>query len=148
VAFKSDPKAGLVVRYDYLWNDEKRTGRAEGAKVRPCAVVLARTINDQGRLAVMLAPITHSLPSDPADAIEIPTAVKRHLGLDDQRSWIIVREVNTVAWDDPGIVPVSSARWHYGFLPEKLTSKLVDAIAGHMRARKLRMVDRPMHREQ
>lgn len=64
------------VRYDYLWNDEKLAGRAEGAKVRPCAVVLVRTINQQGRLAVMLVPITHSPPSHPANAIEIPETVK------------------------------------------------------------------------
>lgn len=131
------------VRYDYLWNDEKLAGRAEGAKVRPCAVVLVRTINQQGRLAVMLVPMTHSPPSHPANAIEIPETVKRHLGLDDQRSWVIVSEVNTVAWDDPGIVPVSEARWDYGFLPEKLTRQIVDAIANQMRAGRLSMVNRP-----
>ena len=35
------PKPGLVIRYSYLWHREPLTGQEEGAKERPCAVVLA-----------------------------------------------------------------------------------------------------------
>lgn len=138
----------MVVRYDYLWSDEEKAGRREGAKVRPCAVALARKIDDQGRIHVMLVPITHSQPTDPAAAIEIPSAVKRNLGMDDERSWILMRDVNIVAWDDPGIIPVSRSRWDYGFLPEKLTRKIIDAISGRMRVNKLRMINRPSPQRQ
>jgi hypothetical protein len=39
-------------------------------------------------MIVTVLPITHSPPADPASAIEMPAPVKRHLGLDDDRSWI------------------------------------------------------------
>jgi len=35
------PKPGLVIRYSYLWHRESLIGQEEGAKERPCAVVLA-----------------------------------------------------------------------------------------------------------
>jgi hypothetical protein len=42
--------------------------------------------------------ITHSAPTDPTSAVEIPLPVKRHLGLDDDPSWIIVAEGNEFLW--------------------------------------------------
>ena len=36
-------------------------------------------------------PITHRTPADPASAVEIPSPVKRHFGLDDDPSWIVTR---------------------------------------------------------
>jgi hypothetical protein len=52
---------------------------------------------------VVVLPITHSPPADPASAVEIPVAVKRHLGLDAERSWIVVAEGNEFDW--PGYDP-------------------------------------------
>jgi hypothetical protein len=43
---------------------------------------------------VTVLPITHRAPHDPASAIEIPLPIKRHLGLDDDLSWIVVDEGN------------------------------------------------------
>jgi hypothetical protein len=42
----------------------------------------------EGRIVVTVVPITHSLPFDEGGAVEIPPALKAHLGLDDLRSWI------------------------------------------------------------
>ena len=80
-----DPHPGLVIHYSYLWANEHLAGREEGVKDRPCAVVLARQIIE-GRSLVSVMAITHSPPSNPAEAIEIPAAIKRMLGLDDQPS--------------------------------------------------------------
>jgi hypothetical protein len=44
---------------------------------------------------VTVLPITDSAPPDRASAVEI---VKRHLGLDDDPSWIIVAEGNEFLW--------------------------------------------------
>jgi hypothetical protein len=35
---------------------------------------------------------------NPASAVEIPLPVKRHLGLDDNPSWIVVAEGNEFLW--------------------------------------------------
>jgi hypothetical protein len=134
---KPSPAPGLVIRYDYLWRDEAERGRQEGVKERPCAIVVAMQVG-QGKVPhVLLAPITHSPPHDPANAIEIPPGVKAHLGLDSERSWIVTRELNSVAWDDAGIVPAGRLRWDYGFLPPKLARALAEKIVTAQQAQKL-----------
>lgn len=138
---KPNPEQGLVIRYDYLWRDEAARGRQEGAKDRPCAIVVAQTgEGDEAR--VWLAPITHTPPTDPKAAVEIPPKVKKHLGLDDERSWIITNELNGVAWGDPGIVPAKKGRWDYGFLPPKLTKTILDKTLEQQQLQKLKIVDR------
>jgi hypothetical protein len=46
---------------------------------------------------VVLLPITHSLPIGDTVAIEIPAKVRRPMGLDDERSWVVVSEYNASA---------------------------------------------------
>lgn len=82
---KPEPVEGLVIRYDYLWKDEYLRGRSEGQKERPCAIVIAAPDHAGKVEHVIVAPITHSPPRSADDAIEIPMAVKKHLGLDDDR---------------------------------------------------------------
>jgi hypothetical protein len=36
--------------------------------------------------------MTHSPPFEHRDAVELPAALKKHLGLDDERSWVVVTE--------------------------------------------------------
>jgi hypothetical protein len=48
-------------------------------------------------------PVTHSPPADPADAIEIPAATKTRLGLDGERSWIVITEANEFVWPGPDL---------------------------------------------
>ena len=79
------PVPGLVIRYSYLWASEHARGQEEGVKDRPCAVVLA-TANEAGDQGVTVLPISHTPPSNPLLAVEIPAAVKRRLKLDDERS--------------------------------------------------------------
>ena len=122
---KPEPEVGLVIRYDFLWSHERENGFDNGVKDRPCVVVTAIVRKADGATEVLLAPITHSPPEDGASAIEVPTKVGKHLGLDEERSYIIADETNSVAWDDAGIVPAEPGkRWAYGRVPKALSDQL------------------------
>jgi len=96
------PTAGLIIRYAFVWRDEAARGIEEGAKDRPCAVILVTTDEPDGPVVTVL-PITHSPPSDPSLAVELPPATKRRLGLDDHRSWIVVTDANRFFWPGPDL---------------------------------------------
>ena len=138
------PQPGLVIRYSYLWKREALTGQEEGAKDRPCAVVLA-VRDEAGRMQIYALPITHSPPTDGADAIEIPAMVKARLGLDGARSWVVVSEANVFAWPGPDLRflpekgPESSV---YGFLPPRLFRVIRDRFLAADRGRKAALVAR------
>ena len=116
------PVPGLVIRYSYLWLEEHRRGQEDGVKDRPCAMILT-TQNADGEEIVTVLPITHSPPSDPVTALEIPLATKERLGLDSERSWIVLTEANRFVWPGPDLRPVTlgdTSSVAYGLLPEKL----------------------------
>lgn len=92
------PEAGLVIAYSYLWHAEYQAGQDEGRKTRPVAIVLTAERKAGDAVTVTVLPITHSAPTDPAAAVELPPAVKRHLGLDDERSWVVISEGNEFEW--------------------------------------------------
>lgn len=123
------PEPGLVLNYAYLWHHEHRAGREEGCKNRPSVIVLCVTRAQDEALEVTVLPITHSPPSDPQAAVEIPPAVKRHLGLDDERSWIVVDEGNEFLWPgyDLRTVPKADA-YAFGFLPPRLFKTVLEAF--------------------
>jgi hypothetical protein len=125
VAFPA-PVPGLVIRYAYLWRTEHRRGLEEGVKDRPCAIILS-TVSDDGEEVVTVLPVTHTPPSDDADALEIPAATKRRLGLDEERSWIVVTEANEFVWPGPDLRPGragDAASVAYGPLPRHLFHEL------------------------
>lgn len=101
-----EPKVGWVFRYSYLWHWQHLDGREEGDKDRPAVVLAIVAMLEDGTPAVRVLPITHSPPSDPHDAIEIPPATKRRLGLDDERSWIVLTESNRFVWPDAAKRPL------------------------------------------
>ncbi len=122
-----EPQPGLVISYAYLWHHEHRAGREEGVKDRPCVVVLAASSAANGTTMVRVAPVTHSLPDNLATVIELPQAVKRYLGLDGDRSWIVIDEVNEFTWPGFDLRPVPRSRdtFSYGFLPPRLFNALM-----------------------
>jgi hypothetical protein len=75
------PEPGLVISYAYLWHHEHEAGWDEGRKDRPSVIVLAVGRQQDEETIVIVLPITHRSPADPASAVEIPIPVKRHLGL-------------------------------------------------------------------
>ena len=112
-------------------------GIEEGSKDRPCSVILVTTESDKSQVVTVL-PITHTPPNDPAFAVEIPTATKKRLGLDDDRSWIVVTEANRFTWPGPDLRPTragGAASVAYGLLPEALfkevQTKFLKAIKKH-----------------
>ena len=131
-----EPRPGLVIRYAYLWRSEHARGREEGAKDRPCAVVLATTREGEAT-RVVVAAITHSPPRDTVDAIEVPAAVKARLGLDHERSWIVTSEVNVFTWPGPDLRLVDlrdrDRGIAYGFLPSALAKTLIARVLEQVR---------------
>lgn len=123
------PCPGLVIRYSYLWRADAARGQDEGVKDRPCAILLA-VDDESGRKRVTVLPITHTPPTNPAHAVEIPTATKARLGLDDERSWIVVTEANRFIWPGPDLRPAKPgdpASVSFGLLPQALYDKVREA---------------------
>jgi len=135
------PERGLVISYAYLWHSEYEQGRDEGVKDRPCVIIIA-VENDNGTPMVTVAPITHSMPTAPEDAVEIPATTKRRLGLDDVRSWVVVREGNRFAWPGPDIRPIAPGLFDYGFLPPALFKMVQEKFAKFVKTRRLPIVPR------
>lgn len=139
---KPEPEIGLVIKYDFLWSHEREKGFQEGAKERPCVIVTA-VVRRNDVTEVLVAPITHSPPREGTLAIEIPHKVGRHLGLDDERSYIVASESNSMSWDDPGIVPVTPGKqWAYGRIPKALYDQLRAAMLDLLNRRKLKTTAR------
>lgn len=121
-----EPEAGLVIRYSYLWLREFRQGREEGAKDRPCAIILAAKAHDS-QTDVVVVPVTHSAPSNDVVALELPQALKQHLGLDAERSWVVYSESNVFTWPGPDIRRVDdrvTGSIAYGMLPPRFFAEL------------------------
>jgi hypothetical protein len=115
-------------------------------KDRPCAVVLLLQ-NEEDEDIVTVLPITHTPPakSDAALAIEIPAATKRRLGLDDDRSWIVLTEANRFAWPGPDLRMASNddpSSILYGLLPEELFERVRKTFLVALKNRKARLVTR------
>lgn len=139
------PQPGLVIRYSYLWHAEHEQGQEEGSKDRPCAIVLSYR-EEHGDTIVTVVPITHTPPHPhTGQAVEIPPATKRRLGLDDDQSWIIVSEVNRFVWPGPDLRSISRndpARFDYGFLPPGLFEQVKQRLLASAKAQRLPTVGR------
>ena len=116
----AEPKVGWVFRYSYLWHWQYRDGREEGDKDRPALVLAIVAQLEDGTPVVRVLPITHSPPSHPDHAVEIPAATKKRLGLDDDRSWIVLTESNRFVWPGPNVRPLDTATGYHGPLPPAL----------------------------
>jgi len=124
------PLPGQVISYAYLWQTEHQRGQEEGLKDRPCAVILV-VANEDGNENVTVLPITHTPPSNPDLAVEIPPTTKRRLGLDDARSWVVLTEANRFTWPGPDLRPMrrgEAASVLYGELPSSLLIKIRDGF--------------------
>jgi hypothetical protein len=141
-----EPKVGYVLRYAYLWHDEFARAREEGEKERPCVLIVATGGPDaEGRITVRVLPITHRSPSEAGTAIELTAATKKRLGLDLERSWVMLSEGNTFIWPGPDIRPVPGRHpptIYYGPLPPKLFSTIVMSLVALARKRRFREVPR------
>lgn len=133
-----------MIRYAYLWRSEFEAGREEGTKDRPCAVVLSLQKGSDRPVVIVLA-ITHAPPHEPDAAMELPAETKRRLGLDGQRSWVVIAEFNRFAWPGPDLRPQRNgepASILYGLLPSSFFNELKKAFVARARARKVSSVTR------
>lgn len=120
----TDIRIGWVFRYAYLWDWQHRAGRDEGDKDRPCLVLAIVMTTEDGAAVVRVLPITHTPPTDPTDAIEIPSDVKSRLRLDTDRSWIVLTESNRFIWPGPDLRGVDSDSGYYGALTPGLFAEV------------------------
>ena len=131
------PVPGLVIRYSFLWSAEARKGQGQARKDRPAAIVVT-TRKEDGDLMVIVAPITHLEPSNPGTSIEIPRSVARSLGLDGDRQWLRLDELNRFAWPGFDLSPVPGTQnCAYGMLPEELYKALRQGILDRQTSRRV-----------
>ena len=118
------PEPGLVVRYDYLWLREAALGRRESNE-RPACLVAASDSNSDPRFVVIL-PITHAQPRGSTRGVEIPAKVRKALGLDEARCWVVVSEYNVDEWPNGGLAPLPGRAgvFAYGFIPPRLFAEV------------------------
>jgi hypothetical protein len=138
------PVPGLVIRYSYLWASEHARGQEEGVKDRPCAIVLATADDAVGQVVTVL-PISHTPPSNPLLAVEIPAAVKRRLKLDDERSWVVLAEANRFTWPGPDLRPLlpgDAQSTAYGPLPYGLFEEIRLKLMAALKSQAVRAVPR------
>jgi hypothetical protein len=96
-----------------------------------------------GDVQLLVAPITHSEPLQAQRAIELPRVVKRDLGLDTERSWIMISEMNRFVWPGPDVrIVAKSGDPYYGAIPDGLFIQLRDSIVALASKNRIRMVKR------
>lgn len=136
------PEPGLVFRYHYLWARETREPKPAPSKDRPACLV-ATIDSETEPLFVVILPITHSPPRGGVKGVEIPEGVRRHLGLDEARSWIVVSEYNLDEWPSAGISRVDrGTAFAYGFLPPGLLAKIKEGFLEVVRAGRAKAIRR------
>jgi hypothetical protein len=137
------PEPGLIISYAYVWDHEAQGGREEGRKDRPCVIALAVERQQDGETLVTVLPVTHRAPDDAAAAVELPRAVKKHLGLDDARSWVVVSEGDQFVWPGYDLRKVPGTdRYEYGYLPPRFFNQVLAAFRAWHKARKVRVTPR------
>lgn len=115
-------------------------------KDRRCAIILA-VQTEAGESEVYVLPITHTPPADPADAVELPAATRARLGLDGERSWIVVTEGNHFIWPGPDLrrrPGKGSDDAAYGMSPPAVFKVVKDRFLAHIRAKRASMVSRTL----
>jgi PemK-like, MazF-like toxin of type II toxin-antitoxin system len=129
------PKPSFVIRYLYDWSTDGAAVPPSAEKERPAVIILSVTKRND-RILVRVAPITHRMPDDMARAMEIPPLTKARLGLDGQRSWVILDHANEFIWPGPDVRPVPGrdpATIYYGPLPPAFYDAIKQKLLGLLR---------------
>jgi hypothetical protein len=138
------PRIGEVILYSYLWHSEHLAGLEEGCKDRPCAVLLSVESSD-GVTEVVVLPVTHSAPGAGGNAVEIPAISKQRLGLDAERSWLVLDDANRFVWPGPDIRPFdgpAGSTVSLGMLPPKFFQHVRSRFVDLARSRKAQITMR------
>ena len=137
------PGVGDVLRYAYLWSHEHDRSQEEGAKDRPCAVVMLIR-RDDGTDEVAVLPITSNKPEVDGAGVEIPTATRARLGLQREPCWVVVSEFNLFRWPGPDLRPLEAGEgsFVFGRLPKELVLRIREAFRDWRARGPTRMVRR------
>lgn len=138
------PQVGQIIRYAYLWKREADAGLEEGQKDRPAVIVVAQR-REGSDIRVVVAPITRAPPTDPHDAFEVPRATCKRVGLDGERQWIVVSELNSFLWPGPDLRPLPGqgpASVIMGLLPAKLSAMLNERLQTRIVQRRIAITPR------
>ncbi|WP_299758387.1 type II toxin-antitoxin system PemK/MazF family toxin [uncultured Boseongicola sp.] len=125
------PEVGLVIRYDFLFKEDRDRGYQSG-KDRPNSIVVSARIQGHGDQRNLVVPITHTPPLHASEGIEVPLKIAHHLGLDDRQMWVKVNDMNSFTWEKGriphGVTAVSHDRQAYGVLPSKFFDLIKAAV--------------------
>jgi hypothetical protein len=132
------PRVGMVIRHSFLFSNGEE-------KERPAVVIVAVDPANAGDpLQVAVMPITHSPPLNAATALEIPARLKNHLKLDDDRSWVVIDEINEFVW--PGYdlrqIPGNEGSWEYGQMPPGFIRQISDCVEQLEKQNRLHLISR------
>jgi hypothetical protein len=106
-------------------------------------VVVVARIEEAAGLLILVAPVTQTAPEKTGDIIEIPSNVKKQLGLDEDRSWIVVTELNRFIWPGPDIRPLpETGAPFYDALPDWLFERVRDGVLQQSARGRLRVTKR------
>jgi hypothetical protein len=138
-----EPEPGLVISYAYLWHHEHNVGVEEGRKDRPCVILIAVERQQDNDTIVVALPVTHRPPENATLAVEIPQAVEQQLGLDLERSWVVVNEGNQFVWPGYDLRKVPGRdEFHYGFLPPRFFDQILAAASAYRKRSKMTVTPR------
>lgn len=125
------PKSGHILRYVYLFKEEKARGREEGVKERFVAVVGFE--DGQYRVAAITTKGERQ-----SSAIALPSEVAKAAGLSPD-SLIVVSEFNRFTWPGYDIRPLMKKP---GYIAGRLPPGFTDKIISEIKARGAHAVDR------
>ena len=138
------PRPGDVIRYAYLWTNERDANREEASKDRPSAVVLT-VRDDAGDPSIFVVPIIPRRPERAKDGEELAAATRKRLNLQDAPCWVLVSDVNRFIWPGPDLRPVerpAGAFYRHGALPADQFRRIRDAVLQRARTHRLGVVPR------
>jgi hypothetical protein len=94
---------------------------------------------------LLVVPVATRPPRPGDSAVEIPPRVRKHLGLGDERCWIVSDELNRFTWPGPDIRPIRRGQDldpHYGAIPGRLFEQVRQKLDQAARAGRLKVTKR------
>lgn len=92
----------------------------------------------------LLAPIT-SRPPEKSTGIDLPIEIKRQLGLDERKSWVIASNLNKFTWpgfDVRSVPGRNPSTYLYGRIPAGFLLQVRSTLAGLVRKNLVFSLDR------
>ena len=108
-------------------------------------VVVVAVQKRQHGTQLLVVPVTTRPPRPGDSSVEMPPRVRAHLGLGEERCWIVTDEYNLFIWPGPDIRPVRNSGMidpRYGSIPARLFDEVRARIEQAAKAGKLKETKR------